>query len=155
MACAKMYESCISPQFRAIDPPNPSKRFIHENARLATVGSTQKSGDAPLLQRRTQNCMKHVSNAHASLRHTKLYHFETSLNVRRPRNDERRCEKCVFCYRFGRPATTIYETVARRSSKPQFWTSDDHNMMKGLLGRASKGSFCHSFGHPTTTNDEG
>lgn len=76
------------------------------------------------------------------------------MNVRRPRNDERRCEKCVFCYRFGRPATTIYETVARRSSKPQFWTSDDHHMMKGMLGRASKGSFCHTFGHPTTTNDE-
>ena len=38
---------CISPQFRAIDPPNPARGFIqqNENVRLATAACMQKYGN--------------------------------------------------------------------------------------------------------------
>ena len=38
---------CISPQFRAIDPPNPARGFIqqNENVRFATAACMQKYGN--------------------------------------------------------------------------------------------------------------
>ena len=38
---------CISPQFRAIDPPNPARGFIQQNehVRLATAACMQKYGN--------------------------------------------------------------------------------------------------------------
>ncbi len=36
-ARAKMYEICVSLQFRAIDPPDPARRFIQLNENLRLI----------------------------------------------------------------------------------------------------------------------
>ena len=43
----KLYEICVSLQFRAIDPPNPARGFLqqNQNARLATAACIQKFGN--------------------------------------------------------------------------------------------------------------
>ena len=50
MHCAEQFlelKICISPQFRAIDPPNPAGGFIqqNENVRFATAACMQKYGN--------------------------------------------------------------------------------------------------------------
>ena len=131
MACAKMYESCISPQFRAIDPPNPSKRFIHENARLATVASTQNlamhryySGVRKIVRNMsampTQACgiqnyiiLRQVwtSDDHAMTKgDVRNVFFATVLGARRPRYTKRLLGE-VQNPNFGRPTTTTWWRV--------------------------------------------
>ena len=61
-------------------------------------------------------------------------HFTTVLDVRRARSDER-------------VATAIYKIRI----SPQFWTSDEHEVTRGLRGPCSKFAFHHSFGRPTST----
>ena len=59
-------------------------------------------------------------------------HF-TVLDVGRPRSDERVArDMCKICI-------------------SPFWTSDDHEVTRGLRGTCAKFAFHHSFGRPTTT----
>ena len=105
VACAKLYEISVSRQFRAIDPPNPARGFIQQSENVRLRPRAFKNQEMyVLLQRRAQNCMKHVSDVRSSSRH----HFRTALNARRTRNNEK---------------------VARLIHVlPQFWTSDDQEM---------------------------
>ena len=52
---------CISPQFRAIDPPNPARGFIqqNENVRLATAACMQKYGNVSLVTVACAKCMRY------------------------------------------------------------------------------------------------
>ena len=64
----------------------------------------------------------------------KKLHVTTVLDVRRPRSDEKVArDMCKICI------------------SPQFWTSDDHEVTRGLRGTCAKSAFHHSFGRPTTT----
>ncbi len=58
-ACAKMYEICLSLQFRAMDPPNPARGFVqqNENLRLATPAYNQKPGNGRFA---TAACAKNI-----------------------------------------------------------------------------------------------
>ena len=52
---------CISPQFRAIDPPNPARGFIqlNENVRLATAACVQKYGNVSFVTVACAKCMRY------------------------------------------------------------------------------------------------
>ena len=52
---------CISPQFRAIDPPNPARGFIqqNENVRLATAACMQKYGNVSFVTVVCAKCMRY------------------------------------------------------------------------------------------------
>ena len=52
---------CISPQFRAIDPPNPARGFIqqNENVRLATAACMQKYGNVSFATVACAKCMRY------------------------------------------------------------------------------------------------
>ena len=52
---------CISPQFRAIDPPNPARGFIqqNENVRLATAACMQKYGNVSFVTVACAKCMRY------------------------------------------------------------------------------------------------
>ena len=68
---------CMSPQFRTIDPPNPTRGFIqqNQNARLATAA-----------RRRAQKCMNPAHNVRGAA--------------------TRGIQKSPFYYSFGRPTST-------------------------------------------------
>ena len=64
MHCAEQFlelKICISPQFRAIDPPNPAGGFIqqNENVRFATAACMQKYGNVPFATVACAKCMRH------------------------------------------------------------------------------------------------
>ena len=52
---------CISPQFRAIDPPNPARGFIqqNENVRFATAACMQKYGNVSFATVACAKCMRY------------------------------------------------------------------------------------------------
>ena len=52
---------CISPQFRAIDPPNPVRGFIqqNENVRFATAACMQKYGNVSFATVACAKCMRY------------------------------------------------------------------------------------------------
>ena len=62
--CAEQFlelKICISPQFRAIDPPNPAGGFIqqNENVRFATAACMQKYGNARFATVACAKCMRY------------------------------------------------------------------------------------------------
>ena len=64
MHCAEQFlelKICISPQFRAIDPPNPAGGFIqqNENARFATAACMQKYGNVRFATVACAKCMRY------------------------------------------------------------------------------------------------
>ena len=126
---------CISPQFRAIDPPNPTRGFIlqNQNVRLATTARHPKFQNARFA---TAACAKmYESNARRRRQPAayKNHHFTTVSGVRPARSDERvarATSKFAFHHSFGRPISTKRRRVARAHSKF---------------------AFHHSVGRPTTT----
>ena len=61
-------------------------------------------------------------------------HFNTVLDIQRPRSDER-----------------VARDMYKSRISPQFWTSDNHKVTRGMRPRALKFAFHHSFGHPMST----
>ena len=64
MHCAEQFlelKICISPQFRAIDPPNPAGGFIqqNENVRFATAACMQKYGNVRFATVACAKCMRY------------------------------------------------------------------------------------------------
>ena len=64
MHCAGQFlelKICISPQFRAIDPPNPAGGFIqqNENVRFATAACMQKYGNVRFATVACAKCMRY------------------------------------------------------------------------------------------------
>ena len=62
--CAEQFlelKICISPQFRAIDPPNPAGGFIqqNENVRFATAACMQKYGNGRFATVACAKCMRY------------------------------------------------------------------------------------------------
>ena len=62
--CAEPFlelKMCISPQFRAIDPPNPARGFIqqNENVRFATAACMQKYGNVSFATVACAKCMRY------------------------------------------------------------------------------------------------
>ena len=62
--CAEQFlelKICISPQFRAIDPPNPARGFIqqNENVRFATAACMQKYGNVSFATVACAKCMRY------------------------------------------------------------------------------------------------
>ena len=62
--CAEQFlelQICISPQFRAIDPPNPAGGFIqqNENVRFATAACMQKYGNVRFATVACAKCMRY------------------------------------------------------------------------------------------------
>ena len=61
-------------------------------------------------------------------------HFTSVLDVRRARSDER-----------------VATTTCKLRISPQFWTSDEHEVTRGLRRRRANFALHLSFGRPTTT----
>ena len=176
---------CISPQFRAIDPPNPTRGFIQkkQHARIATTACHPKFENARFT---TVACAKMYESSARRPRQTAAYknhHFTTVSDIWPARSDERvapATAKFAFHHSFGRPMSTKRregcqrtqanshftsvldvrrarndERVARLQRpiriSPQFWTSDEHEVTRGLRRRSTKFAFHHSFGRPTST----
>ena len=64
----------------------------------------------------------------------RILHFTTVLDVRQARSDER-----------------VASASSRFCISPQFWTSDEHEVTRGLRRRSKKFVFHQSFGRPTGT----
>ena len=63
--------------------------------------------------------------------------------------------KFAFYHSFRRPTSTKWRKGCVGDVKicisPQFWTSDKHEITRGLRRRPRKFAFHHSFGRPTST----
>ena len=161
--CAEQFlqvKICISPQFRATDPPNPMRGFIlqNQNARLATTACHPQFQHVRFA---TAACAKmYAYNARRPRQPApyKNHRFTTVSDVRPARSDERvapATSKSAFHHSFGRPMSRKRRKGRAGHFKicisPQFWTSDDHEVTSGLLRRRANFAFHHSFGCPTTT----
>ena len=112
--CAEQFQElkiCVSPQFRAIDPPNPTRGFLRQNQNVcfATAACHPKFQNARFA---TAACAK-MHEASAWRRRSpaayKNHRFTTVLDVRRARSDERvapSTEKIAFHHSFGSPMST-------------------------------------------------
>ena len=124
---------CVSPQFRAIDPPNPTRGFIrlNQNVRFATAACHPKCQNVRFA---TAACAK-MYEMSASRRQSpaayKNHRFTTVSNVRPAQSDERVPLKNLHF-------TTVLDIQRARSDE--------------RVARApSKFAFHHSFGRPTIT----
>ena len=141
VACAKLYEISVSRQFRAIEPPNPARGFIQQSENVRLQPRAFKNLEMyVLLQRRAQNCMKHVSDVRSSSRH----HFRTALKARRTRNNEKVAANSRL--------TTVLDV--RRPGNDDSLGPDDHEMMKGLLGELQILLFATIFDVQRPRNEE-
>ena len=106
--CAEQFQElkiCVSPQFRAIGPPNPTRGFMrqNQNVRFATAACRPNFKMYVSLQRRSQKCMKRAHGVGGRPR------FTTVSDARPARSDERVArprEKFAFHHSFGRPTST-------------------------------------------------
>ena len=137
--CAEQFlqlKICISPQFRAIDPPNPTRGLIlqNQNVRLATTACHPKFQNARFA---TAACAKmYESNARRPRQPApyKNHHFTTVSGFRPARSDERvarATSKFAFHHSFGRPTS--------------------RKRRKGCATTQRIFACHHSFGRPTTT----
>ena len=161
----------ISPQFRAIDPPNPTRGFIQQkqNVRLATTACHPKFQNVRFT---TAACAKMYESSAGSPGQPAAYknhHFTTVSDIWPARSDERAraSSKFAFHHSFGRPMSTkrregrertqadshftsvldvrrarsderVATTTCKLRISPQFWTSDDHEVTRGLRRRSHK-----------------
>ena len=118
--CAERFQElkiCVSPQFRAIDPPNPTRGFIrqNQNVRFATAACHPKLQNVRFATAASTKMYEVSAWRRQSPAAYKNHRFTTVSDVRPTRSDER---------------------VAPSSSEicisPQFWTSDEHEVTKGL-----------------------
>ena len=116
--CAEQFQElqiCVSPQFRMIDSPNPTRGFIrqNQNVRFATAACHPKFQNVRFA---TAACTKmHETNAGRlwSPAACKNHRFTTVSD--------------------GRPARKGCSTVdGKICISPQFWTSDEHEVTRGL-----------------------
>ena len=119
--CAEQFQElkiyCVSPQFRAIDPPNPTRGFIrqNQNVRFATAACHLKLQNVRFATAACTKMYEMSAWRRQSPAAYKNHRFTTVSDVRPARSDER---------------------VAPSSSEicisPQFWTSDEHEVTRGL-----------------------
>ena len=121
--CAEQFQElkiCVSPQFRAIDPPNPTRGFIRQNQNVgfATAACHPKLQNARFATAACTKMYELSAWRRQSPAAYKNHRFTTVSDVRPARSDLR---------------------VAPSSSEicisPQFWTSDEHEVTKGLRER--------------------
>ena len=143
--CAEQFQELkiyISPQFRAIDPPNRTGGFIqqNQNVRLATTACHPKFENARFA---TATCAKLYDSSARRPRQPAAYtnhHFTTVSDVRLARTSDERVapstEKLAFHHSFGRPISTKRRKSCARTQRicisPQFWASDEHEVTRGL-----------------------
>ena len=91
------------------------------------------------LQRRAQKCMNLARDVRGNPRHAKNHTFTTVSDFRPARSDERvapSSSKFAFHHSFGRPMRTKRRKGRARTQRicisPQFWTSDEHEVTRGL-----------------------
>ena len=90
---------CISPQFRAIDPPNPARGFIqqNENVRFATAACMQKYGNVSFATVACAKCMRYGGRGgdpyhggggggwqHGTRNHIYIYTPKTKMTMENP-----------------------------------------------------------------------
>ena len=113
--CAEQFQElkiCVSPQFRAIDPPDPTRGFIRQNQNVcfATAACHPKCQNVRFA---TAACTKMYETSAWRRQSPAAYkncRFTTVSNVRLARlSDERvprRAQKFPFHHSFGRPTST-------------------------------------------------
>ena len=118
----------ISPQFRAIDPPNLTRGFIqqNQNVRLATTACHPKFQNARFA---TAACAKMYESSARLPRQPapyKNHHFTTISDVRPTRGDERVApskSKFAFHHSFGRPMSTKRRKGRERTPADSHFTT--------------------------------
>ena len=149
---------CVSPQFRAIDPPNPTRGFIRQNqtARFATAACRPKCQNACFA---TAACTKMYETSawrRQSPATYKKHRFTTVSNVRPARSDERvprRAQKFAFHHSFGRPTSTKWRKGCASAQQICMHFTTVLGVRRSLfVWRCSASSkFHHSFERPTIT----
>ena len=134
-ACAKMYEICVSLQFRAIGAPNPARWFIQQiqNARLATAARNQKF---PNKRFATAACAKMYETSARRPRYLAAY-----KNHRLPqfwRSDEHEVTKGLPVDGKNLRFTSVLDVRRLQSDET-------------VRGHTDKFAFHHSFERPTFT----
>ena len=104
-------QNCVSPQFRAINPPNPTRGFIrqNQNASLATAACHPKFQNARFATAARAKMYQTSAWRRQSPAAYKNHRFTTVSDVRPARSDERvarRAQKFAFHHSFGRPTST-------------------------------------------------
>ena len=92
--CAEQFQElkiCISPQFRAIGPPNPTRGFIlqNQNVRLATTASHPKFQNARFARAACTKMYESSARRPRQPAPYKNHHFATVSDVRPARSGER------------------------------------------------------------------
>ena len=123
---------CILPQFRAIDPPNPTRGFIqqNQNVRLATTACHPKFQNVRFAIEAGAKMYESSARRPRQPAAYKNHHSTTVLVVRPARSDERvapSTEQFAFHHSFGHPMRT-----QRICISPQFWASDKHEVRRWL-----------------------
>ena len=134
---SKSSKFCVSPQFRAIGPPNPTRGFIQQkqNARLATAACHPKCQNARFATAACAKMYEMSAWRRQSPAAYKNHRFTTVSDIRPARSDE-----------------MVARTTQESCISPQFWTSNEHETTRGLPDRARREfAFHHSFGRPTIT----
>ena len=112
--CAEQFQElkiCVLPQFRAIDPPNPTRGFIrlNLNARFATAACHPKCQNVRFATAACAKMYEMSAWRRQSPAAYKNHRFTTVSDVRPARSDERvarRAQKFAFHHSFGHPTTT-------------------------------------------------
>ena len=135
----------LSPQFRTSDQHEVTRglRRPLQNLHFTTVFDVRWArNDERVVRRHREFAFHHSFGGPTSTKwregcdgDLQNSHFTTVLET----SDEHECD----------------ERVATKKCKlrisPQFWTSDEHEVTRGLRGPCSKFAFHHSFGRPTST----
>ena len=132
-ASAKMYESSArhprqpaaykNQHFTTVADIRPA-RSDERVARASSKFAFHHSFGRPMSTKRRGGCERTEADSH----------FTSVLDVRRARSDER-----------------VATTISKIRISPQFWTSDEHEVTRGLRRRSANFAFHHSFGRPTST----
>ena len=132
-ACAKMYESSArrpgqpaaykNQHFTTVSDVRPA-RSDERVARASSKFAFHHSFGCPMSMKRREGCERTPADSH----------FTTVLGTRRARSDER-----------------VARAMCKIRISPQFSTSDEHEVTRGLRRRRANFACHHSFGRPTST----
>ena len=140
-----------------------------ENLRFATVSCHRPTESYERVHPAKAKCASRYNGVPFHISKSTFYYSGVRKNVwiqRRKPGATRGIQKSPFYHSFGHLTSTKWrsrnplwarndERVARRPRpiriSPQFWTSDEHEVTRGLRRRASKFAFHLSFGRPIST----
>ena len=155
-ACAKMYESSAR---------RPRQPAPYKNHHFTTVSDVWPArSDERVAPSKSKFAFHHSFGRPTNTKWRKgcattqrILHFTTVLDVQPARSDERvardMCKIRIspqFWTSDEHEVTRGLRDMCKIRISPQFWASDEHEVTRGLRGTCAKFAFHHSIGRPTT-----